>query len=119
MTKIDVLAFFDREISKLSARNVSPYLFLDVLARPARCGLKADAACRYFSTTKTWPPLDEDTLCEVCLRLACARWYCDLPEFIGTSEDNWISEAELVEYLVSYWNDVGKRDWFIEGLAGD
>lgn len=76
---------------------------------------EADFACQVFSNTGSWPLLEPRVRLEVCLRLACAAWYCrDNSE--QEREDETRSEF-LESLLVEYWNDVGKTDWLYESFV--
>lgn len=114
----DMIAFFDAQIKEVGSRKFTAEMFLDVLAKPDGCGKKADMVCTHFACNLKWIEMDDETACEVCLRLACARWYCDLPQLANVSEDDFDYPEQMREWLVEYWNDTGKEDWICEGILG-
>jgi hypothetical protein len=114
----DMISFYDAQIREVGKRKFTAEKMLDALATPINCGKQADDACSYFARNKEWEELDDDTACEVCLRLACARWYCDTPHFAGVDDETNDIYDQIEDMLIAYWNDTGKEDWIIEGILG-
>ena len=76
---------------------------------------EADFACRIFGTTGVWPLLEPRVRLEVCLRLACAAWYCKANS--DQEREDETKEEFLDSLLIEYWNDVGKADWLYESFV--
>ena len=112
----DYLPFLDREIARIGK---GPLLLsfpeaLQVLAHPGTA--EADAACRVFAATLDWPPMTEGVRLEVCLRLACLRWWCALPEIRRQNDEDEGPES-LASVLIEYWRDVGRADWLFDAFV--
>ena len=107
-----MLAFYDEQM-RCVARAVSPAVVFDVLSLNNMLrAKKVEDAIRYFCSAKSWPAnLEDDVMFELYLRLACARWYCDLPVFETVSDEAGEIGFEIEESLINYWNDVGREDF--------
>lgn len=107
--------FFDREIERLGQPpfDLSIRSFLEVLGRAG--SEEADAACRVFAATLEWPRVPEHVRMELCLRLACARWWCTEVEGLETEDE--VGKAFLESILIGYWRDVGRVDWLWENYC--
>jgi hypothetical protein len=118
MRKIDYASdkrFFRRELELLGdPLDLRVEQYLHVLEN--RYTEEADDACRQYAATLTWPPLPDPVRLEVCLRLACAEWYCST---FGdeTDLDDLDGQQFLESLLVEYWKDVGRESWLVEWVA--
>jgi len=110
----DFITVFETEIDRLGGRiDASMRDLLDCLGRQG--SKEADAACLFFAAKREWPPLPPKVKLEICLRLACAAWYCRV-EFGQDREDE--TEREFLEsLLIEYWLDVGRADWLYEAFV--
>lgn len=104
----DHVAFFTSELDTLGNKPFRLRFaeFLEVLRY--RKFHEADAACRVFAATLQWPAVQEKTRLELCMRLDCARWYC---EEHPDMELDQRGQEFLEDLLVDYWIDEGKRNW--------
>jgi hypothetical protein len=124
-TYLEHRGFFERELASLGAKP----LHLDIRTFLSALGPvdyphmdEANDACRTFARTLVWPPLTDPLRLEVCLRLDCARWYCDQAVRRGQQEeDEGLSEEDGREFLesllIEYWLDVGRSDWLWENYV--
>lgn len=116
MTYGDHLEFLEREIEQLGRApfDLAFQSFLEEMGRDH--SQEVEAAVRVYASTLHWPPLSERVRFAVCLRLSCAKWWCeDLRdvEVEGTG-------SELIEsLLIDYWRDVGRADWIYETFVQD
>jgi hypothetical protein len=111
----DHIPFFEREIERLGTKpfDLAFGSFLEVLG--LRGGSReADAACRVFAETLEWPPLSERVRLELCMRLACAKWWC---AECKDGEPEETGKEFLESVLISYWRDVGRTDWLHENFV--
>ena len=109
------VAFFDKEIDRLGS---APFdlSFRSFLAALAHDGMEeADAACRVFAATLDWPPVSDRVRLELCMRLACARWWCT--EVAEHDSEEELGSAFLESVLIEYWRDVGRLDWLYENYC--
>jgi hypothetical protein len=109
VTYNDHIRFFEQELQRVGKPpfDLSAQSFLQVLEQePTR---EADDACRVFAATLEWPPLREAVRLEVCLRLACARDWCEAVTG-APGDDEEDGRQFLEELLTEYWRDY-QREW--------
>jgi hypothetical protein len=82
----------------------------------------ADKACRVFAKTLQWPAaekMSERVRFGVCLRLECARDYCERMAK-GEERDEPLRERQdkfISELLIDYWYDSGREEWFMKQVC--
>ena len=114
MTYAEHIAFFDRELEALG-RKPFDLAFRSFVEALAHSGLEdADEACRFFASKLFWPPVSDRVRLELCMRLACAQWWCKANADAEPEEEG---KEFLESVLIEYWRDVGRRDWLLENFC--
>ena len=108
--------FFEEQIENLGGPFV---MSLDVMKRVlTRCtSPEGDEACRIFAATRHWPPMNDETRLEVCLRLECARDWCVTCGEARVDPHDENEQDFLKELLLDYCNDGGRTEWIYETLV--
>jgi hypothetical protein len=111
-----MIRFFERQIEALGSTSFAlsfQNLFKVLVTHLAP---EVDNACETFAKTLRWPELSEQVRFGVCLRLECARKYCE-----NAAKEEWHDEPQaerqdkfLREMLIRYWYEAGREEWFME-----
>lgn len=118
-----MIGLFERQIEALGSAPfaLSFKEIFEVLVTHA--APETDKACQVFARTLQWP-VEEEKMSEqvrfgVCLRLQCARDYC---EHMAESEerDEPLRERQdkfIEELLTVYWYEAGREEWFMKQVC--
>lgn len=113
----DHIPFFEREIATLGSKPFNLSFGQLFAALGSETLLLGDEACRIFASTLQWPEVADIVRFDLCMRLDCARCYCQASPGLEACEEEQSGRELLESILIEYWHDVGKRDWLYENYC--
>lgn len=116
MKYYDHIPFFKRELDRLGSPGFPGLSFQSIVQVLARAPTpEADAACRQFVATLSWPPLTDELRLELCVRLACAlEWVQGMKEVDVPADET--GHDFLRDLLIPYFPDAQPK-WLYKKIV--